>query len=190
MFPSVRLKGKMIDAMKLGALLYGLLVTSWLHAAMPVEVALVSQLDERRGFCIDTVGFQARAQPGSGLQTHTCYSYQGKLAVDQTFDAATISKRMFRIIAFDLCMTAHSLSAGSRFGLETCDGRDTQQFEHRPTGQIVALAAPENCVTSGEGPSRRGQGGNPTHLIRALTLEACDSSRSDRQLWRLRLSAN
>jgi hypothetical protein len=159
-----------------------------LHAATAVEVTLVNKLDEPRGFCLDIPGFQARARPEQGLHTHSCYSYQGKLAVDQAFDAGMIAGGAFRIIAFDRCMTAPSMTAGSRLALEACDGRAAQQFQHRATGQIVALAAPEYCVTAGAGPSRHGGGGNPVHLIRDLTLEACDSSRDDRQRWRLRES--
>ena len=180
----------MIRGIKLGLLLNGLLLALYVHAATLVEVTLTNKLDEPRGFCIDTVGFESRARPENGLQTHSCYSYQGKLAFDQAFDADKIPEGIFRIIGFNLCMTARSLTAGSRFGLEPCDGRDAQRFQHWSNGQIMSLAVPGNCVTAGEGPSRRGEGGNPTHLIRALTLEACESNRNDRQLWRLRESAD
>ena len=56
------------------------------HAATLVEVMLVDKLDEPRGFCLDIVGSQRKATPERGLQAHTCYSYQGKIAVDQGFD--------------------------------------------------------------------------------------------------------
>jgi hypothetical protein len=151
-----------------------------------VEVTLVGKLDEPRGFCIDTLGYQVRARPAEGLQTHSCYSYQGQLAVDQAFDADKIPEGTFRLIEFDLCMTARALSRGSSFGLEPCDGRATQQFEHRSNGKIMSLASPGKCVTAGEGPSRQGGGGDPVHLIRDLTLELCDDSRNARQQWRLR----
>lgn len=175
---------------KPGLLLSGLLLAPCLHAETPVEVTLVDRLDEARGFCLDTLGFQTRARPEEGLQTHSCYSYQGQLAVDQSFDADMIPDGKFRIIEFDLCMTARGLSTGSGFALEPCDERDTQQFEHRSNGKVMSVAAPGNCVTAGEGPSRHGGGGEPVHLIRNLTLEVCDSSRDDRQQWRLRESAD
>ncbi len=174
----------------LALLLITLLFAPQLQAATAVEVTLVHKLDEPRGFCLDIPGFQTRAKPEQGLHTHSCYSYQGKLAVDQAFDATMIAKGAFRIIAFDQCMTAPSMTAGGRLALEACDGREAQQFQHRATGQIVVLAAPEYCVTAGAGPSRPGGGGNPVHLIRGLTLETCDSSREDRQRWRLRESAD
>jgi len=180
----------MNTSVKASLLLSALLLAPWLHAELPVEVTLVDKLDEPRGFCLDTRGFQTRARPEDGLQTHSCYSYQGQLAVDQAFDADRIPERVFRIIEFDLCMTAGALSTGSTFALEPCDGRDTQQMEHRSNGKIVLLAAPGNCVTAGEGPSRHGGGGDPVHLIRDLTLEVCDASRDDRQRWRVRDSAD
>jgi hypothetical protein len=115
-------------------LLIVLLFAPRLQAATTVEVVLLQTLDEPRGFCIDIPGFQKRANPEQGLHTHSCYSYQGRLAVDQAFDAAMIAKGVFRIIAFDRCMTAPTLTAGSRLTLQTCDGRESQ---HRPRRRIV-----------------------------------------------------
>ena len=180
----------MNNATYLSLLISTLLISSGLCAETPIEVTLVAKLDEPRGFCFDTRGFQANARPEEGLQTHSCYSYQGQLGVDQAFDADGIADAVFRLIEFDLCMTATGLSAGSEFALEPCDGGDSQRFEHRANGKIMSLAAPGNCVTAGEGPSRHGGGGNPVHLIRDLTLEVCDGSRDDRQQWRLRETAD
>lgn len=155
-------------------------------AQTPVEVTLVNKLDEARGFCFDTLGYQMRARPEEGLQTHTCYAYQGQLAVDQAFDAEGISNGMFRIIDFDLCMTARGLAAGNSFALEPCENLDTQRLQHRADGSVVATAAPALCVTAGAGPSRHGGGGDPVHLIRTLTLEPCGADHAMRQRWRLR----
>ncbi len=175
---------------KLWPLLAGLLLGPAAFAATMVEVTLVDRLDEPRGFCFDTLGFQAEARPEDGLQTHSCYSYQGQLAVDQTFDGDLIPAGTFRLIEFDLCMTLAGTSAGSKFALEPCDGSELQQFEHRANGRVVAAAAPGNCVTAGEGPSRHGGGGDPVHLIRDLTLQVCDASRDARQQWRPREAAD
>jgi len=155
-------------------------------AQRPVEVTLVDKLDEPRGFCFDTLGYQMRARPEEGLQTHTCYAYQGQLAVDQAFDADGVTDGMFRIIDFNLCMTARGLEAGDSFALEPCEILDTQRLEHRADGSVVATAAPELCVTAGAGPSRHGGGGEPVHLIRTLTLESCGGAHEARQNWRLR----
>ena len=176
-------------------LLYAVLFSSSLlapilHARTSVEVTLVDKLDEPRGFCLDTIGYKHRARPEAGLHTHSCYSYEGQLAVDQAFDADLIRQGTFQIIAFNLCMTALDYSSGSRLTLEPCDGRESQQFEHRQNGQIAIRISPAHCVTAGEGPSRKGGGGNPAHLIRSLTLEPCDNSLDNRQRWHLRGIAN
>ncbi len=175
---------------KLWLLLAGLALTSIAFAETQVEVTLIDKLDEPRGFCFDTLGFQTRARPDEGLQTHSCYSYQGQLAVDQAFDADQIPDGTFRLIEFDLCMTLTGTSTGSKFALQPCDGGELQHFEHKANGRVVAAAAPGNCVTAGEGPSRHGGGGDPVHLIRDLTLEVCDGSRDARQQWRLRDAAD
>ncbi len=170
--------------------LSGILLSASALAQTKVEVTLVDRLDEARGFCLDTLGFQHEARPEEGLQTHSCYSYQGQLAVDQAFDAEQIDDGTFRLIEYDLCMTLTGLQTGSKFALEPCDGDSMQQFEHRDNGRVVSVAAPGNCVTAGEGPSRHGGGGDPVHLIRDLTLEVCDGSRDARQQWRLRDTAD
>ena len=52
-----------------------------------VEIKLLDNLDDKRGFCIDIRGHKSKAKIERGLQTHTCYSYQGDIAVEQGFDA-------------------------------------------------------------------------------------------------------
>ncbi len=173
----------MNKCMRSGLVVFGLLLASWLHAETPVEVTLVNTLDEPRGFCLDTLG-------DDGMHAHTCESYQGQLEEDQAFDADMITDGTFRNIEFDVCMTVRELTAGSMMFLEPCNGSDSQRFEHRANGKIMSLAGPGNCVTAGEGPSRNAGGGTPIHLIRNLTLEVCDSSRDDRQQWRMRESAD
>ena len=50
-----------------------LMLGSAAFAETKVEVTLVDRLDEPRGFCFDTLGFQAQARPEEGLQAHSCY---------------------------------------------------------------------------------------------------------------------
>ena len=52
-----------------------------------VEIKLIDNLDDKRGFCIDIKGYKSRANIERGLQAHTCYSYQGEIAIDQGLDA-------------------------------------------------------------------------------------------------------
>ena len=107
----------MIGKRELWLLLVGLMLGSAAFAQTKVEVTLVDRLDEPRGFCFDTLGFQDRARPEEGLQTHSCYSYQGQLAVDQAFDGDLIPEGTFRLTEFDLCMTLTGAGIGSTFGL-------------------------------------------------------------------------
>ncbi len=175
---------------RLVILLSYLFLSTGLHAETRVEITLVDKLDDARGYCIDIPGFQFEARPEDGLQIHTCYSYRGKLAVDQAFDADKISEGTFTVIEFGLCMTAKDPSTDKRLWLKSCDESSGQQFRHQSNGNIESLAYPGNCVTAGEGPSSKGGGGDPVHLYRELTLDNCDSSASERQNWRFRKSAD
>ncbi|MDB9998779.1 hypothetical protein OAE14_02600, partial [Alphaproteobacteria bacterium] len=58
-----------------------------------VEIKLINNLDDKRGFCIDIKGHKSRAKIERGLQAHTCYSYQGKIAIDQGLDADRLKQK-------------------------------------------------------------------------------------------------
>ena len=160
------------------------------HAGETVEVLLVERLDDPRGFCLDIRGYKQRAKVDSGLQAHSCYSYQGQLAVDQGFDSDGIKAGRFHMPGFDVCMTAQGAEAGARLGLAKCDESPQQGFSLTAKGDIVSKSAPKLCVTVAGGESRQGGGGRPPHLIRRLTLEACDEGRAKYQLWRVRTKAD
>ena len=166
---------------------FGLLVPIWLHAETPVEVNLIDELDEpRAGYCLDTRGGRNQVGVPLGVQGHSCISYQGRFDEDQTFDADGISEGIFELIELDVCMTARDHTVGSELAFEPCDGGEAQRFEHDSNGRIVLTAAPENCVTAGDGPSRPANGGEPRHRVRDVALELCDRGRDDRQRWQLR----
>ena len=57
-----------------------------------VEIKLLDNLDDKRGFCIDIKGHKFKAKIKRGIQVHTCYSYQGKISVDQGLDAKNLNK--------------------------------------------------------------------------------------------------
>ena len=172
------------------ALLIGAPLAGSAHAGETVEVLLVERLDDPRGFCLDIRGYKQRAKVASGLQAHSCYSYQGQLAVDQGFDSDDIKAGRFRMPGFDVCMTAQGAEAGARLGLAKCDGSPQQGFSLTAKGESVAKSAPKLCVTVAGGESRQGGGGQPVHLIRRLTLEACEEGRAKYQRWRVRSKAD
>ena len=110
--------------------------------------------------------------------------------MDQGFDSDAIKAGRFHMPGFDVCMTAGAAQAGARLGLGKCDGSPAQGFSMTAKGGIVSQSAPKLCVTVAGGESRQGGGGQPVHLIRRLTLEACDEGRAKYQQWRVRSKAD
>ena len=147
-----------------------------------VEVHLLNNLNDSRGFCIDMRGYKTNGDINKSLQAHTCYSYQGEIAVDQGFDKSKISQDQFFIGYFNVCMEATKIESTSSLILGDCDNNDKQKFTLKSTGNIHPVNNLNLCLTVSE-EFREGGGGNPTHLIRNLSLEICDDSLESRQKW-------
>jgi hypothetical protein len=160
------------------------------HGDSRVEVVLSARLDEPRGYCLDVVGHQAKAIPERGLQAHSCYSYQGRLGVDQAFDGTRVHQGEFQLPWFKVCMSLRALQAGTPLTLTACDGSAAQRFEFTPQGWIVPRGAQDLCLTVADGPATPGGGGQPVHLFRRLTVEPCTGSRAAYQTWRVRTQAD
>ena len=169
-----------------GALALTLLVSTAL-ADKAIEVVLVEELaDEARGWCIDAAGHQQNAIMEGGVHGHTCYSYEGQIAVDQGFSLEDIeSKGTFRLVAFDHCLSMAIRKPDSWIALTPCDGRMEQQFEITGDGRIISKAAPELCITLGLD-MVYGGGGNAIHKIRTATLDTCSEEKEKYQRWRFR----
>ena len=71
---------------RITALILCLALNSQVSAEI-IEIHSLDEMDDQRGFCIDVRGHKSKAKINSGLQAHTCYSYQGSIAVDQGFDS-------------------------------------------------------------------------------------------------------
>ena len=176
----------MTEGLKRCSVLSSFLVASLIHAETPVEVTLIDELDEpRAGYCLDTRGGQNEGQI-LGLHAHSCRSYLGRTHPDQIFDADKVSDGIFELIELGLCMTAHTPTVGSELTYESCTGVAAQKFIHGADGSISPAAAPENCLTVADGPSREAGGGNPRHRIRSAALQPCNAGEVNRQRWRLR----
>ncbi|OUU80833.1 MAG: hypothetical protein CBC38_00655 [Gammaproteobacteria bacterium TMED78] len=170
-------------------LLLVVLVTSSLIAQENlVEITLEDKLDEPRGFCLDTRGFQHRANIQDGLQTHTCYSYQGQLAIDQAFDENLFDYGIFKLVGFEVCMSLENKVVGTNLALEDCEEVPEQSFNFGNDGTIIPLLMPNHCITAGPGPSIvGGMGMSPArHLIRSLSVEECRQDLYYRQQWKTR----
>jgi len=167
-------------------LCFSLLFTSAALADRAVEVVLIEALpDEARGWCIDAAGHQQNAIMAGGVHGHTCYSYEGRIAVDQGFSAEGIEEGYFRLVEFDHCMSMSINESGSWIALTPCDGRIEQQFEMTDDGLVISKAAPELCITLGLD-MVFGGGGDPIHKIRTATLDTCSEDKAIYQRWRYR----
>ena len=146
-----------------------------------VEIYLLDPLEDSRNFCIDIVGSKASADTQRGLQAHTCYSYQGEIAVDQGFDKNRISEYEFFMPSFEVCMTFNITD--NDLALSVCNGSELQKFTFLTNGNIVVNSDPNLCVTADQNGAREGGGGDPVHLIRELKIEECRESLSIYQSW-------
>lgn len=159
---------------------------SSIATAKTVEITLVDKLDGKlSSYCLDIVGFNTKADPKEGLQSHTCYSYRGTLGVDQSFDEARLTKNQFYIPSFDVCVELTGTTAGSRVLLAKCNQSALQNIKLRKDGTIGPTSVPELCFTVAE---KTILGRNPIHQKRTLTLEHCSYEARSRQRWRTRSS--
>ena len=148
-----------------------------------IEFHIIDQLDEDRGYCLDIKGYKLKAKVNRGLQAHTCYSYQGEIAVDQGFNPFKLTNNEFYLPAFNVCMEAESLSASSPLRLAKCNYSKLQQFTWDKSGRILTTNEQTLCLTIAQGESQKGGGGSPTHLKRKLTLEPCSKILKTFQIW-------
>ena len=149
------------------------------------EIQLKEKLDETRGFCIDIRGHKHRAIVQKGLQAHSCYSYQGQIAVDQAFDKNLLKQNTFYMPAFEVCMEAKGRFKGASLILKECKDRDVQKFELTWKNQIKLVGERNLCVAIAEEKSKKGGGGNPTHLMRTITLQDCSTTKSKYTTWKI-----
>ena len=164
----------------------GLLLITPSQANDNVEIYLLNQLDEARGFCIDIRGHKFKAKIDRGLQAHTCYSYQGKISPDQGFNPLLLTRNQFILPFFKVCMEASSLKVSANLKLAKCDSNKLQKFEWFNKNKIRLISNRKLCLTVDQGQSRKGGGGTPVHLMRNLSLELCDKSLNPYQAWGLR----
>lgn len=155
------------------------------HAADElVEIRLIDDIDESRGYCLDIAGGRGTDAPVErGLQAHTCYDYTGGLLEDQSFDATLIGDGQFKIPYFDVCMSASAVEPNADLMLEECDESASQNFVLQDNGQLVLAADPTLCVTASSTEKREGRGATPVHVMRPLSLQACSDEASAYQAW-------
>ena len=170
----------------LAIIVLSLLLITPSQADDSVEIYLLNQLDDSRGFCIDIKGHKLKAQINKGLQAHTCYSYQGEISPDQGFNSLKLTKNQFFLPVFNTCMEASSLTPSAELRLRKCNRNKLQNFEWSNKNQIRLISNRKLCLTVDQGQSKKGRGGSPVHLIKNLSLELCTESLNPYQTWGVR----
>ena len=117
------------------------------QAVNNVEIYLLNQLDDPRGFCIDIKGHKLKAKINRGLQAHTCYSYQGVISPDQGFNSLKLTKNQFILTSFNVCMEASSLKASTNLKLGKCNRNKLQNFEWSNKNEIRLISNRKLCLT-------------------------------------------
>jgi len=170
----------------LAFIVLGLLLITPSQADDNVEVYLLNQLDDSRGFCIDVKGHKYKAQINKSLQAHTCYSYQGEIFPDQGFSSLKLTNNQFILPYFNVCMEAASLTPSANLRLRKCDRNNLQNFKLSNENKIHLIGNRKLCLTVDQGQSKKGGGGSPVHLMRNLSLELCTDSLNSYQAWGIR----
>ena len=149
-----------------------------------VEIKLINNLDDKRGFCIDIKGHKSRAKIDRGLQAHTCYSYQGEIAIDQGLDADRLKQKELFFPNFDVCVNPSSYNNPLSLTLIKC--KNIQEFILDEDNTIRLKNNTNLCLTVAKEESRKGGGGSPVHLMRNLSMQTCNNKHSVYQTWIIR----
>lgn len=151
---------------------------------MTAEIKLVAVLDEPRGWCVDMSGSKTSASTTSPLQGHTCYDYEGAIAVDQGVAMSEVASGALRFPFFGVCVVGTGIAAGSPVTLTSCGSGNTAAIRMSSAGLISPVSASQLCLTIGA-TSTPGGGGNPVHRKRGLTWATCSEADAARQTWSL-----
>ena len=149
-----------------------------------VEIKLIDNLDDKRGFCIDIKGHKSRAKIERGLQVHTCYSYQGEISIDQGLDANKLKQKELFFPNFNVCVHPTLYKNHLILNLMKCTKNEIFIFGEDNT---IRLKNNTNlCLTVGKEPSRKGGGGSPIHLMRNVSMQKCNIQSFIYQTWGIR----
>jgi len=165
------------------SLVVGFLFSASAVIAEPAEMMLSDMLDGNLdSYCLDISGSKTNADISKGLQTHTCYGYQGAIGIDQTFDIERLADNILYMPEFDVCATVSAIEPGAGIELSACDGSERQAIALTEDGYLSPVSAPELCFTAGK-ETKLGRGGTSEHQIKSLSLETCDADLASYQKW-------
>ena len=149
-----------------------------------VEIKLLDDLDDKRGFCIDIKGHKSRAKVDRGLQVHTCYSYLGHIAVDQGLDANRLKQKELFFPNFNVCVYPSYYNNSLSLNLLKC--KNKQEFIFDKDNTIRLKNNINLCLTVLKEELRKGGGGSPVHLMRNISMQICNKKYSVYQTWVIR----
>ena len=153
------------------------------HSSELVEIHLLDNLDDERGFCIDIKGHKSRASIEKGIQAHTCYSYQGQISIDQGFKKQSLTNSIFYIPGFSVCMKVKSAHFEYEVVLGKCDNMNLDSFTFSENNEIHLIQDKSYCLTVVENSLRKGKGGSPIHKMRDIELQKCNKNIHHLQRW-------
>ncbi|SIO07118.1 RICIN domain-containing protein [Vannielia litorea] len=144
----------------------------YVRAALP--------LDEPRHLCIDLPGHGDQVDLAGAFTVHTCKD--GMWNLDQRFEWVDGNSRL-RMPQYDRCLAADP-QPGADILLADCSAETAVwQFEN---ARLKHRQAPALCVTIADERSELTPGGQRFETrarARSLSLEPCDESAIERQLW-------
>lgn len=145
---------------------------------------LINKLDDERGYCLDIAGGKGANAPfDKGRQAHTCYNDTGNVLEDQGYYENEITGGKFRVVHFDVCMTASTVAEGSSISLAKCNDSKEQKFRLNEKGQILIGDRSKLCLTVSSTEKKEGRGGSPEHVMRPLLLQKCEDGNKAYQAW-------
>ena len=172
--------------MKTLTLISFIFINTVCYSSEIVEINLLDNLDDERGYCLDIKGHKNSAKIEKGMQAHTCYSYQGGIALDQGFDKDKLSNSIFFIPGFSACMKTSFNNLETKIILDQCDDKNTKYLVFSKTGEIYLANDNSFCLTVSNKNSRKGKGGVPLHNIKNIGFQKCKKDNSKFQLWGIR----
>ena len=138
--------------------------------------------DEARGFCIDLPGAPPNMDFNRPIQSHSCqYGVDSSDLMFEMLDGGQL-----RAPAFDICVAAERIAAGSSLYARACGNGAEQTWSRGADGEIHLASRPDLCVTLGSDYRLTGTPAwiTPVFHARDVSLEACSRDAQARQQFR------
>ncbi|NNC65159.1 MAG: alpha/beta hydrolase [Gammaproteobacteria bacterium] len=138
--------------------------------------------DDARGFCLDLPGAPPNMNFDRPIQSHSCK--YGVDSSDLMFEMS--ASGLLRAPAFDICVAAERIAAGSSLYARPCANSAEQTWSRGADGAIHPASRSDLCVTLSSNYRLAGTPAwiTPVFHARDVSLEACSSAALARQQFR------